>query len=377
MERVYWGQPASEVLAKEFDILQVKRVFVITNRSLSQSKSLNEIVVALGERYAGMFAGVTAHSPRSCVVAGALAARTAGADLLLAVGGGSVIDAAKAMLLCLRHGYTEVAQLEPHAGVRPIDVGHAPPDAAEWTRVVTVPTTLSGAEFSASAGLTDPTRGMKHGFTHPMQMPQAVILDPALTLDTPLAMLKSTGMKAIDHAAERITSANANPYSDEVSELALRLLFEALIALDEQPESLQLRSKLQYGMFMSLCGSASGVAVNVSHALGHVLGAHAGVPHGDTTGLVLPAVLRWNRDASAPAQAMIARALGRDDGDAATAVSALVQRLGLPLRLRDAGVAREDLPEIARKTLHEPLLRNSRKPVTGAADIEAILELAW
>lgn len=377
MERVHWGRPACAVLGEELALIGARRVLVVTNASLSGSAEISALGEALGEKGVGRFTGVTAHSPRECVLAGARMAGESKADLLLAVGGGSVIDATKAMLLCLRHGYTTSEQLEPHANVRAPDLGHAPADADRWIRMIAVPTTLSGAEFASSAGLTDKQRGLKHAFTHPMQIPQAVILDPAMTLPTPLGLLKSTGMKAVDHAAERMTSAAANPYSDAVSVLALRLLYEALVRLDEQPRDLDLRSKLQYGMFMSLCGSASGVAVNVSHAIGHVLGAHAGVPHGETTGTVLPAVLRWNREATREAQRQIAGALGAKDGDAAAAVSSLVVKLGLPSRLRDVGVRREDLGTLAQKSMHEALLRNSRKPVNGPADIAEILETAW
>ena len=151
----------------------------------------------------------------------------------------------------------------------------------------------------------------------------------------------------------------------------------AMVRLDQNPRDLDLRSKLQYGMFMSLAGSASGVAVNVSHAIGHVLGAHASVPHGETTGTVLPAVLRWNRESTQAAQSEIAGALGARDGDAAAAVLALVMKLGLPSRLRDVGVRQEDLGVLAQKTMHESLLRNSRRPVKGPADIVEILETAW
>lgn len=382
MERVVWGTPVARALRDELEILGCQRVFVVTNRSLAGSAALAEIGGVLGRRLVGRYDGMLAHSPRDCVIAGAAAARAAGADKLLAFGGGSVIDGAKAMLLCLRHGYTRPEQMEPHANVRPVDLGHAPADAAQWLRMIAVPTTLSGAEFAAPAGVTDTARGLKHGFVNPMQIPQSVILDPAMTLATPLELLRSTGMKAIDHAVERLTSRTANPYSDAVSELALRMLGEALPALAERPDDLDLRSKLQYGMFMSLRGSAAGGTANVSHAIGHVLGAHAKVPHGFTTGVTLPSVLRWMADVTAGPQARVAAALGATDSGAsgpvgADAVAAMARRLGLPVRLREVGVRREDLDEIAAKTMHEALLANSRKPVAGPADIRAILELAW
>jgi maleylacetate reductase len=397
-ERVIWGKPAAQALADELDMLGSERVFVLTNRSLANSPRLEAIVGVLGRRFVGRYDGVTAHTPRECVIAGAAAARVARADKLLAVGGGSVIDGTKAMLLCLRHGYMNPEQIEPHANVRPVDLGHAPADAASWTRMIAIPTTLSGAEFASSAGVTDARRGLKQAFVNPMQIPQSVILDPEMTLDTPLELLGSTGMKAIDHAVERMTSRTANPYSDAVSELALRVLSTALSAIGSRPDDLDLRSKLQYGMFMSLRGSASGVASNVSHAIGHVLGAHAGVPHGFTTGVTLPSVLRWMANETAEPQARVAAALdaappqagatgaagalerdraAKPASDAATAVESLATRLGLPTRLRDVGVLRDDFALIAEKTMHEALLANSRRAVQGPEDIREILEWAW
>ena len=397
MERVIWGTPVERALDDELKLLRCERVFVVTNRSLAGSPALEAILRVLGDRCAGRYDEVTAHTPRESVIAGAAAAGEARADKLLAVGGGSVIDGTKAMLLCLRHGYTSPAQMEPHANVRPVDLGQAPPDAAQWLRMIAIPTTLSGAEFAAPAGVTDTSRGIKHAFVNPMQIPQSVILDPAMTLATPIELLCSTGMKAVDHAAERITSRTANPYSDAVSELALRMLSDTLPALAGRPDDLDLRSKLQFGMFMSLRGSASGGTANVSHAIGHVLGAHAGVPHGFTTGVTLPSVLRWMANETAGAQARVAAALGAPDGqtsadvrtgggastgataprDAADAVESLAKRLGLPVRMRDVGVRREDFELIAEKTMHEALLANSRRPVTGPADVREILELAW
>lgn len=376
MERVWWGRPAASVLAEELSLLNTQRVFVVTTRSLSGSAELAAIKQALGSRAVGWHDRIRAHAPREDVVDAAAAARAAGCDLLLALGGGSVIDATKAVALCLRHDIEQAGALDAYAGAKPPDLGRAPPDAERWVRVVAVPTTLSGAEFAASAGVTDTARRMKQPFVHPMQMPVSVILDPAMTLSAPLPLLKSTGMKAVDHAAERMTSVAANAYSDAVSALALQLLSDSLLRLDGSPGDLAVRSALQYGMFMSLCGSTSGVAVNVSHAIGHVLGGHAGVPHGQTTGVALPAVLRWNHAETHDVQRNIARLLGADGGDAADAVQMLARKLGLPVRLRDVGVSRDDFAGIASKTMHEALLKNSRKPVR-IDDVKAILELAW
>lgn len=377
MERVYHGQPVTAVLPEELELLDAHRVFVITSRSMAASKLLAPIEAALGTRLAGRFDGVRAHAPRDCVLQGARVVREARADLLLAVGGGSVIDAAKVTSLCIRRGFERIEDLDALANHRPQDIGRAPADAGQWLRMIAVPTTLSGAEFASSAGSTDPRRGMKEGFGAPMLAPVSIILDAAMTSATPMPMLLATGIKAVDHAVERITSANANCYSDSLSQLALRLLARALPAMREHPQDPAPRQDALFGVYMSMAGSVSGVRSNVSHAIGHVLGAHAGVPHGETSCVISPAVLRWNADVAAEQHRMLSHALGRDDGDAATALSALIESLGLPLRLRDVGVRRDQFDDIARKTMHEALLRNSRKPVRDVADVLEILEIAW
>lgn len=377
MERVIHGRPVADVLARELELLGARRVFLVTNRSLADGDAVAGIVAMLGDRLAGRFDGVRAHAPRDCIVEGAAAIRAAGADLLLAVGGGSVIDAAKVMSLCVRHGHERIEQLDPHANRRTPDTGRAPADAEHWLRVLAVPTTLSGAEFASSGGATDPRSRMKEAFVEPMLMPVSVILDPAMTFATPLPLMLATGIKAIDHAIERVTSVTANPYSDAVSLLALRLLAQSLPAIRRRPDDPIPRNDAQYGMFMSLAGSASGVAVNVSHAIGHVLGAHAAVPHGETSCVLCPAVLRWHADVAADRHRLLCDALGMPGHDAAGAVSSLVASLGLPQRLRDVGVQHGQFADIARKTMHEALLRNSRKPVRSEADVLEILEIAW
>lgn len=376
MERVIHGRPVAQALDEEMALLGSKRVCIVTTRSVVAAGLDEHATKVLGARHAGTYAGVTAHSPRQCVIDIAAQASAVDADLLLAIGGGSAIDAAKAALMALRYGYTTPEQLEPHANRREPDLGRTPSDAAQWCRVLAVPTTLSGAEFASSAGLTDPQRAIKQAFTAPMMMPVSVILDPAMTRATPLRLMLGTGIKAVDHATERVTSAFATPFSDAVSLLALRLLAQALPRIAADPQDLAARADAQYGMFMSLAGSATGAMANVSHAIGHVLGAHAGVPHGETSCVMLPAVLRWNADATVSQQRAIAQALGTPESSAADGIERLVRSLGLPTRLSEVGVTREAFAAIAGKTMHEHLLRASRKPVPDPQTVEQILNLA-
>src|SRR6266851_5524386 len=376
MDRLVHGQPAAAVVRAEADRLDRRRVFLITNRSLAQTPLVAGIAAALDGRHAGSFAGVSAHGPRQCVIDGAAAARAADADLLVAIGGGSVVDAAKVMQLCLRHGITEAAALSGHTGGGRADPSTRPSDADRWIRVVAVPTTLSAAEFTWFGGASDPARGVKESFSHPMMIPQAIVMDPQMTLATPTRLLLTTGMKAVDHAAERLASLKSNPYNDAVSSLALRLLSSGLRTAHRDPADGEARSQLQYGAFMSMCGAAAGAPVGISHAIGHALGGHCAVPHGETSCVLLPAVMQWNQPSNPDRQSIVAASLGHQAGSASAAVADLVAELGLPRTLRDVGISRTDLRTIARKAFGDILVKSNPRPVQAISDIEEILELA-
>ena len=377
LERVVHGRPAADVIVEEATKLEKSRVFIITSGSLAGDNALpRQIGRALGDKFAGLYAGVTAHTPRSCVIEGTAAAREANADLLVAVGGGSVVDATKAMLLCLWHGLTDAKEMDAHRGGRKGDPSHWPADASSRIRMLAVPTMFSAAEFTWYAGVTEPSRLVKESFAHPLLVPQVVVLDPAATLASPLPLLLATGMKAVDHAVERLCALQAPPLADAASVSALRLLYTSLPRLGGANDDLKLRMDCQFGMWLSTFGGTSGVAVGASHAIGHVIGGY-GVPHGHTTGVCLPSVLRWNYEANAARQAYAGEVIGVAGDKLADAVLALATRLGLPTRLRDVGIRREQLDDIAAKSLRDPPMKTNPRPVTTAAEVMEVLETAW
>jgi maleylacetate reductase len=377
LERVVLGKPAAEAVVAEVERLGRRRVFVVTTRSVATSAPFGAILDALGDRCAGVYAEVSAHGPRECVIAGAAAARAVEPDLLLAIGGGSAIDATKVMLLCLRLGLTRADQLDNHRGFSTSDPSVRPKDEALWLRLVAVPTTLSAAEFTWFGGAYDSARRVKAPYGFPLMVPQAIILDPAATLPTPLPLFLSTGMKAVDHAAERLASLVAEPLTEALSMQALRLLSGALPRVRNDPSDLQARLDCQTGMAIAMAGPGAGVGVGASHAIGHVLGGHCGVPHGETSCVLLPAVMHWNRPANGHRQTLISEALGKPELEAGAALAALVAELGLPQRLRDVGVRREDFPAIAEKVLEDFAIRANPRPVAAPEQILEILELAW
>ncbi|CAN5232242.1 iron-containing alcohol dehydrogenase [soil metagenome] len=380
IERVVYGKAAGPALRAEAERLGAKRVFVTTTKSVAQSALLADVIKELGDRYAGVYAGITAHSPRPCVIEGAQMARDAGADLLVAVGGGSAIDATKVMLIALWQDATKIEDLDLYRAGRPKE-GAAPPSEAirppaNAIRMLAVPTTLSAAEFNAYAGISDPRKGIKESFGHRLVVPRVIVLDPAATLATPMDLMLSTGLKAVDHAVERLCSQQANPFAIGTASEALKLLSHALPRHKEKPDERETRLNLQFGMWLSIGAGTSGVGVGASHGIGHVLGAACHVPHGHTSCVMLPSVLRWNLAVNADRQKRVSEAFGKPDMAAADLVANLVATLGLPRRLSEVGVGKDRFREIAEKSMHDRAVLNNPRPIKGPAEVMEILELA-
>ncbi|MBN9490066.1 MAG: iron-containing alcohol dehydrogenase [Alphaproteobacteria bacterium] len=380
IERVVYGKPAGAAVRAEAERLGAKRVFVTTSKSVAQSPLLADVVSALGNRHVGTYAGMTAHSPRPCVIEGAKLAREADADLVVSVGGGSAIDATKVMLIALWQNATRVEDLDAYRAGRPKE-GAAPPSQAirpppEAIRMIAVPTTLSAAEFNAFAGITDSRYGIKESFGHPLIVPRVIVLDPAATLATPMDLMLSTGLKAVDHAVERLCSQQAHPFVTGTAVEALKLLARALPAHQTKPDDMETRLDLQFGMWLAIGAGTSGVGVGASHGIGHVLGAACHVPHGHTSCVMLPSVLRWNLPVNADRQRRVSEAFGKPDTPAADLVAGLVAALSLPRRLADVGVAKDRFREIAEKSMHDRAVLNNPRPIKEPAQVMEILELA-
>ena len=371
---VLFGTPWEEAARTEVERIGARRVFAIVSGSLRAAMPLEAgLRSALGERFAGIFHGIRAHSPRDDVARAAAAAREADADLLLAIGGGSVIDAAKVAQLCLDRDVFSAAGFEALRGRRAASAATRP----LAVRVLAVPTTLSGAEFTALAGVTDLARNVKEGYTHPDLAPRAVILDPRVTVHTPAELWLSTGIRAVDHAVEDLCSTNSQPLADAASLHALRLLGPGLRRTKADPADLDARLDSMIGAWLSLIGTQGGVQKGASHAIGHVLGGSAGVPHGVTSCIMLPHVLRWNKTVNATRQKLVSEALGEPDGEAADIVARLIADLGLPHTLRAVKVPREKLRTIAELTMHDPWTATNPRPIAGPDDVLEILEMAW
>ena len=378
-ERVVFGVPAGEAVVAEAERVGAARVFVTSTRSLAQKETgpLQRLEKALGARHVGTYATISAHSPREDVVAGAAAARAAKADLLVAVGGGSVIDATKAMQLCLWLGLDSPEAMEPYCvgfdRYKDVELP-LPPNPI---RMVSVSTTLSASEFTQNAGITQSSTHTKQSFRHRLFAPRTVVLDPAATLDTPDWLLFCTGIRAVDHAVETYCNPRAHPATEALSLQGLKLLARALPAIKQSPRELAPRLEAQFGMWQAIAAAASGIPTGASHGIGYALGARFGGAHGHTSCVMLPAVLQWNAAVNGERQMALSEAMGRPGRPASDLVRELVMGLDQPVTLRAVGIERENLDEIAKRSLsYQPVQLNPR-PIETVEDVQEILLLAW
>ncbi len=381
MERVVFGRPAAEAVVEAADRLGAKRVFILAGRTLNrETDAVRQIETALGPRYAGLHDDMPSHSPRDAVIACANKAREAGCDLLLSVGGGSATDGGKAVTICLEHDIREPDGLEPFRTVVDEITGKRsfPQYRAPRVRQICVPTTLSGGEFNARAGITEPRLRLKQAYIHPGLIPLSVIFDPAITRHTPEWLWLSTGIRAVDHAVETYCSIDGNAYTDSTALQALRLL-------GPRPAGDETRSWRPRGAARL---PDRRLDLDDRHCRRH---AHGGEPrHRACAGREcrgaawlhflcpcfrpcwhsMPRSMPIARRRSAPRWAQPASRRPKCS-------IASLRGLALPRRLRDVGVKREDLPRIATNCMLDDWTFSNPRRIQGAQEIVPILEAVY
>jgi len=373
MDEVVFGRPASEVIVEQMDRLGANRAFLMVSGTLNrQTDVIENIRRALGSRCAATFDAMPAHTPRSAVIAAAAQARAANADLIVTIGGGSITDDAKAGQLCLAN---DVSTVEGIDGLR-AGRGGAPQLAAPTVRQISVPTTIAGGEFSATAGVTNEKTKVKEALRHPLLIPRATILDPWLSTHTPEWLFLSTGIRAVDHCVEGTCAREAHPYGDALALKGLSMLAEGLPRVKADASDIDARMDCQIGTWLSTGPLASGVPMGASHGIGYVLGAEFGVPHGYTSCVMLPSVMRWNKPANAARQALVAAAMGHPNEDAGDVLDRFIRGLGMPRSLREVKVGSEHFDRIAQQAMATPWVPRNPRKIEGPAQVRAILDMA-
>jgi alcohol dehydrogenase class IV len=375
--RVVLGPGALARLPAELARLRVSRPLVVTDAGVVRAglaARLYRVLDAAGI-VATRFEEVQPNPTDRDAAEGLLAWRRGGCDGLVAIGGGSSIDAAKLVQLLTTHEPPLSRYDDAIGGDRHVR-GDLPP-------LVAIPTTAgTGSEVGRSGVATLPDTGRKTVIFSPHLMPRVALCDPELTVDLPAKLTAATGMDAFTHGLEAYVAAGFHPLADAVALDAVRRAARSLPVAVREPANLHARTDMMIAALEGAMAFQKGLGA--SHALAHALTPIAGLHHGLANAVVLPAVVAFDRPAAAARLAHVAVAMGADPraGEAARAdgaaerVRALAAEVGIPGRLRDVGVREEDLPRIAAKAYEDASHRTSPRPCTEA-DLLSIARAAW
>jgi maleylacetate reductase len=382
VERIVFGPGKAASLADEMKRRNLRRAIIITGKTLGRSKLLDKVASPLGDCLAGVFANTQQHVPSQTVENAISFAMDHDPDCVVSFGGGSPIDTAKAVVMAFISGRRT---LPPGA----IDLGRSGVKRADASGReivhIALPTTLSAGEFTAFAGVTNEKTRIKGGVGDPRLQARTIILDPELTLETPGWLWACTAIRALDHAVESSYSVRHQIYTDTLASKAIELITSDLLPSLQTHGAQELahRARCQLAAWFSIAGAGNGMGL--SHALGHQVGARWDVPHGITSCITLPHVMRFMAEIAPDGFAPIAQGLGIRFDPASPRLGALecadrverfIGRLELRNRLSQFDISRDDIFSIVDSVLREiNHARTTPRPLTQA-EIEQVLVAA-
>ncbi len=373
--KIVFGENTASDVAIEVEHLKCKKALVVTDRDLAKNTDIPEkIKKALGSLCVGIFSDVEADSGLHIVNRGAEIGKEVGADCLVSVGGGSAIDTAKGMAILLKEG----GRLQDYAGFQVL--------ARPQTPHIVIPTTAgTGSEVTYIAVIKDHEVGRKLLFGDYNILPNVAILDPRMTEGLPPRLTAATGMDALSHAIEAIHSLQKEPMADGMALHAIRLIKEFLPCAVENGKDMTARGEMLVAA--NLAGAAfSNAQVGIVHALAHSVGARFKVHHGLANSILLPACLRYNADACGEVYLDILSAFGVDvkgtpvdkAGDLlADEIAEFTKKLGLPQKLREAGVPEEGLEQCSELALSDGAIVYNPKFIDDSAEVLKVYRQAW
>jgi alcohol dehydrogenase class IV len=356
-QRIHFGDGAVERVNDVVREIGGRRVLLITTKGRLASEAGEDLVRRLGRSLSTTYDGVRSHVPTDTVQAALGLARDRDVDCIVSFGGGSCADLGKAVSFFV----------EQEAGT---------PGASYVDRPVlphvSIPTTYSGAELTPFFGMTDEATRRKSGGGGPTTAPLAAIYDPVLTTDTPARVSAETGMNCLAHGVEAAYSPARTPEAEALALGCVERAAAALPLVADAPDELAPRRVMLEGAVLGgRC--LQNASMGVHHGLAQLLGGRTGLSHGLANALLLAPAMRYNAETVPRAMSRLAVALGAgSDGDAAAAVDALRDRLGLPGRLSDAGVTEDDVEAVARMAEGNASVRNNPRPVSEADALELL-----
>ena len=378
LQRVVCAANAIDLLPREVAALGLSRVLVLCGRNTVRTAAYAHALQALGPLCVARFDAVPAHSSiEACEEAAALA-RGHGVDGLVAIGGGSTSDTAKAVAILLAEG----GRLHDHTSL------FVPPDhfvhrelRAPKLPIIAIPGTASGAEVTPGLGVRS-DEGHKLLFWDHKLAARLILLDPVANLEVPEQNMAMSAMNGLAHCVEAHYSKLANPISDALALHGARLLAEAIPGIISNPAEIQARGRLLVAAHIA--GLAfSNTRTCLHHALCHCLGSVGGMSHGLANAVMLPHVIDYNQEFAAPQLEALAAAMlvpaadGLDARSASAKVRALQETIRAPPRLGMTGLNRSLLPAIAEKTFGERGILFNPRPIKTVDQILDLLVEAW
>lgn len=346
-----------------------KKIFIITDPFMIESKTIDKILINLEGNDCNLFSEIVPDPPIEIVVKGMEKIKDYSPDIIIALGGGSAIDAAKAIMDFSKQIF-KINEIE----------------------FIAIPTTSgTGSEVTSFSVITDAQKGTKYPLVSADLIPNKAILDPELVKTVPNFITADTGMDVLTHAIEAYVSTDSNDFSDALAEKAIKLVHEYLIDAYKDGSNLEAREKMHNASCMA--GLAFNQAsLGLNHGIAHIVGAKFHIPHGRTNSILLPYVIEYNANISgynnasysdtAKKYAQIAKMLGLESSNVRLGVKNLVNEIkkmqksmNMPMKLTDCKVNKVDvenlLPEIAQLALKDGCTKtNPRIPNdSGIIDI--------
>ncbi|HPI92405.1 MAG TPA: iron-containing alcohol dehydrogenase [Deltaproteobacteria bacterium] len=371
--KIVYGIDSSKDVEIEMSSLGGTKAVVVTDQGIINAGLLDHILKALGGKCVGVFSDIPQDTGVEVVDAGAAFAKKNGADIVVSVGGGSVIDTSKGICILL----TEGGSLRDYSGVQLLSRLQTPH--------VVIPTTAgTGSEVTNAAVIMDKEMGQKRLMVENFNIPRLGILDPKMTAKLPKLLTAGTGMDAMTHAVEALHAIPHEPITDGMAIHAIRLLARYLPVCVDKGEDLVARGQVQIAATMA--GWAFSIAgVGNVHALAHSIGAVAHVPHGIANGILLADCMEFNLESCPDAYAMVAEAFGirekgMDDMDAAkAAIEAMrdfTKKIGHPQKLSEMKVKEEDIVKASDLSLGDGAIVNNPRLVLDASEVLEIYKKA-
>lgn len=372
--RIVFGVNSLKDLGPEVDELKCSRAFVVTDKGVAEAGLLDKVVQALGKRWVGTFDDCPQDSGVHIVNQAADLAREKEADVLVSLGGGSVIDTAKGIAILLKEG----GKLEDHYGLQLFTRPQTPH--------IAIPTTAgTGSEVTWAYVVKDWEKNQKILCGDDHIIPNTAILDPVLTQGLPPRITAFTGMDALTHAIEAIHALQAEPITDIMAFGAIRLIMKYLPVCVENGDDLFARGQQQ------IAATTAGVAfsnaqIGLVHATAHSVGALYGVPHGLANSILLPYCMEYNMDECADRYALVADAMGvkekgmSDEEASQAAIEAvfeLTKKIGLPQKLSEVGVEESGLEAAADLSLSDGSIVYNPKMIFEAEQVMEVLKKAF